>query len=134
MSRSGYSDCSEGLELWRANVERTIKGKRGQAFLRELAQQMDAMPVKRLIAGDLVTPEGECCTIGVVYKARGLSCKSVDIEDPEAVAAPVGISSMLAQEIEYMNDEYGQWYNPETPEERWNRMRTWVENNIRQDG
>lgn len=54
MSRSGYVDDCENLELYRATVERSIKGKRGQAFLRELAAAMDAMPEKVLIAEELV--------------------------------------------------------------------------------
>lgn len=140
MSRSGYSDdCNGGaLNLWRANVDRTLGSKRGQAFLRELAEKMDAMPEKKLIAGDLVTPAGECCTIGVVCKARGVNVEGVDVYDPEAVSSLVGISSMMAQEIEYLNDEVGRYhvdengrYRPEKPEERWQRMREWVRSEIR---
>lgn len=139
MSRSGYSDDCENLNLWRANVDRTISGKRGQTFLRELAQKMDEMPEKRLIAGDLVTPDGEMCTIGVVCKARGIDTNDVDVTDPEQVSALVGISSMLAQEIEYQNDEKGEDYvyenghyrrRIETPEERWVRMRKWVSDHL----
>ena len=38
MSRSGYKECEQGaLNLYRANVDRTIAGKRGQTFLREMA-------------------------------------------------------------------------------------------------
>ena len=38
MSRSGYTDECEYLDLYRGKVERAIKGKRGQKFLQELAQ------------------------------------------------------------------------------------------------
>ena len=63
MSRSGYSDDCSGreLNLWRGAVESAIRGKRGQAFLREMLVALDAMPEKRLIAGELVTPTGEVC-------------------------------------------------------------------------
>lgn len=44
MSRSGYVDDYEYLELYRASVERAIRGKRGQAFLRELAKVLDSVP------------------------------------------------------------------------------------------
>ena len=37
MSRSGYSDDCETMGLWRGAVERAIYGKRGQTFLREMA-------------------------------------------------------------------------------------------------
>jgi hypothetical protein len=33
MSRSGYSEDYEHMELYRANVDRTLAGKKGQAFL-----------------------------------------------------------------------------------------------------
>jgi hypothetical protein len=132
MSRSGYTDdyCSENNYgyLYRSIVNRSVSGKRGQAFLQELAREMDAMPEKKLIAGDLVTPAGEVCAIGVVCKARGLSTKGVDIEDPEAVGKLVGISRSLAAEIEFMNDDdHGYFADRETtPEQRWSRMRAWV--------
>ena len=53
MSRSGYTedgDCDNPIYLlWPSIVERSIKGKRGQAFLKELLADLDAMPDKRLI-------------------------------------------------------------------------------------
>lgn len=58
MSRSGYSDDYDGdnwdLIRWRGAVTSAIRGKRGQAFLREALAALDAMPEKQLIAGDLV--------------------------------------------------------------------------------
>ncbi len=45
MSRSGYDDNydDEALcNLWRGAVERAIKGKRGQAFLREMRALVSA--------------------------------------------------------------------------------------------
>jgi hypothetical protein len=46
MSRSGYSEeCEQGaLNFYRANVDRTIAGKRGQTFLREMAAALAEMP------------------------------------------------------------------------------------------
>lgn len=131
MSRSGYSDDYDWnlLNLYRGSVERAIKGKRGQLFLRELAKAMDAMPEKRLIHSELIDDAGEMCTIGVVCKDRGLSVKGVDIEDPDSVGRLVGIARSMAAEIEHENDECGP--SDETPEQRWIRMRQWVSENIR---
>jgi hypothetical protein len=135
MSRSGYSDCCENLELYRANVDRSIFGKRGQAFLRELADALDAMPDKELIEGDLIDDDGRVCAIGAVCKQRGLDVSGVDIGDPEEVGALVGIATCMAAEIEFENDERLGWccsrQVEETPRERWVRMRLWVEKNLK---
>jgi hypothetical protein len=129
MSRSGYSDDYEHMNIYRATVERSINGKRGQAFLRELASAMDDMPVKRLISNELVTEQGDVCAIGVVCKKRGLDA-NIDVEDRDQVARLVGISPSMAAEIEFENDEGYPAYK-ETPEEKWTRMRKWVDEQIR---
>ena len=129
MSRSGYSEDCEHLELYRQAVERAIKGKRGQAFLCELANELDAMPVKRLIAEHLIDDVGEVCAIGAVCKARAIDLGKVYEGDPQSIADAVGIARALAAEIAWMNDEYN--YDPETPEQRWVRMREWVRRNIK---
>ena len=130
MSRSGYTDDCENLELYRATVERSIKGRRGQAFLRELATAMDAMPDKVLIRNELIDAEGDCCTIGVVCKARELDVSAVDHEDPQAVGDLVGIARSMAAEIEFENDDDWHLAKAETPEQRWIRMRKWVDDHL----
>lgn len=131
MSRSGYSDDCYGLELgrWRAQVASTIRGKKGQAFLRELIAALDALPEKRLIASDL-EHAGNVCAIGSVGLARGIDMSMIDAEDPAQVAAAFGITHQLAAEIEFMNDEafYGR-----DAEERWRFMRNWAVENLRKD-
>ncbi|MGE7207479.1 hypothetical protein ACQKJZ_17600 [Sphingomonas sp. NPDC019816] len=131
MSRAGYTedyDFDQWAHIrWRGAVASSIKGKRGQAFLRELADALDAMPEKRLIAGDLER-EDNVCTIGSLGKVRGVDMAKLDPEDPGPIADAFGIAEPLVREIEYMNDEAG-WYN-ETPEARWKRMRAWVEASI----
>lgn len=129
MSRSGYSEDGEYVNLYRGTVERAIKGKRGQQFLVELAAAMDAMPKKRLITDELIAATGEMCTLGVVCKARGLDVNGVDIDDSERIGALVGVAGSMAAEIEYENDEAG--HHNETPEQRWTRMRKWVQRNIK---
>ncbi len=145
MNRSGYGDdCDDNLALgrWRAQVKSAIRGKRGQAFLRELAAAMDATPEadRHLISGELIDSEGCCCTIGVVCKARGLDVSQVNVYDPEQVGALVGIARQLAAEIEFENDENDWTWDqktgklvPETPRQRWDRMRRWVELHIKNE-
>jgi hypothetical protein len=125
MSRSGYSDDCENLELYRAAVDRAIRGARGQHFLRKLRAALDAMPVKRLITGEIVNTAGEVCALGAVD-----SHATVDPDDRYAVAHHFGIAQSMAAEIAYVNDEYPPFRSTETPEERWTRMRQWVEQQI----
>lgn len=51
------------VELWQANVERALSGKRGRKALAELREAMLALPEKRLIAGAL-------CTVGGVARVK----------------------------------------------------------------
>lgn len=125
MSRSGYEDDidSRDLNIWRGAVNSAIKGKRGQAFLREMLESLDALPNKRLIAGELVV-DGECCAIGAVALNRGVDVSGIDTDDPFYVGKAFGIARALAAEIEYENDEGGAW--EQSPEQRFERMRQWV--------
>lgn len=124
MSRAGYSNDLEQWALirWRGAVVAAFKGKRGQAFLREMLAALDAMPQKRLVASEL-EKDGDVCALGCVGRQRGLVQTEIDPEDYEHVAKAFGIAEAMAREIEYHNDE-GEWN--ETPEQRWTRMRAWV--------
>lgn len=128
MSRSGYSEDCENLGLWRGAVDKAISGRRGQALLREMAGALDAMPVKELIAEDIVRGDGHVCAIGAVAKARGLDVSNLDSEDGEAVGQALGVASALARELAYVNDEEGSY--TETPGARWERVRSWVARHI----
>ncbi|MDR7283530.1 hypothetical protein J2X84_002354 [Pseudomonas corrugata] len=143
MSRSGYSDdCGGwGLICWRGAVRSALKGKRGQAFLLELRDAMDAMPDKRLVT-DTLEADGQFCTLGVIGAKRGLDMESIDSHCRESVSQAFGIAEAMAAEIVFENDEHpghyendsegrGRWV-AESPERRWHRMRTWVESNIKQ--
>lgn len=135
MSRSGYHDDVEQvtLNLYRANVDRAISGKRGQAFLREMAEALDAMPVKELVDNEIVRDEQHVCAIGAVALARKLDVSALDPYDQDNVASKFGIARCLAAEIAYENDECGppRWRAPdESPAARWIRMRDWVAQQI----
>lgn len=140
MSRSGYYDDGENWSLicWRGAVASAIRGKRGQKFLRELLSTLEAMPEKRLLAVTVNKPEG-CCTLGSISSSSGVDTSDLDAqidsgndwEIAEKLASRLDIAPAMAKEIVYMNDE-GSW-NSETPEQRWNRMRQWVAEQIKLD-
>lgn len=124
MSRSGYNEDCENLDLYRGAVDRALAGKRGQAFLRELVASLDALPEKALIAGELIDSSGACCALGSVCKTRSLDANAIPYEEPDRVGKAFGIATSMAAEIAYVNDE---WEPPsETPEARWARMRQWA--------
>jgi hypothetical protein len=133
VSRSGYSDDGDfdarELGRWRGAVASSIRGKRGQAFLRELIEALDALPEKRLIAHDLYDGTN-VCAIGSVGLKRGTDMSVLDPEDSERIAGTFGIADPLVREIEWMNDDV---FWSETPEERWQKMRTWAVNNLKEE-
>lgn len=166
MSRSGYSDDygddygdDDPLALgrYRAQVNSAIRGKRGQALLRELLAALDAMPEKRLVAGEL-EEDGEFCALGVVGQARGLNLAAIDTYDAESLAPQFNIAEQLAREIMWVNDDfvsntkwieveicgpvrpcYPDWGrhtqsisvpNEHAGFERWQQVREWVEKHI----
>jgi hypothetical protein len=78
MTRSCYSedfgdDYPGQMELYRANVRRSIRSAKGQARLRELRDALDAMPEKRL-AADVFLDPANACALGVWARAhRGMN-------------------------------------------------------------
>lgn len=130
MSRSGYveDDGSDQWQqiMWRGTVASSIRGKRGQAFLREMADALDAMPEKRLITGEL-RHNGEVCAIGCVGAKRGVELEKLDPDDYATIAGTFGIAAALVREIEYVNDGW----DPLSPEARWQFVRRWVAEQIK---
>lgn len=139
MSRSGYSDdCDEDypVALYRQAVRRATTGYRGQHILRKLRDALDAMPTKRLIAGHIKDEAGEVCALGALDPAAPKYDEDDldDFDHPRKLAEHFGIAQALASEIVYMNDEYAAWrLQDETPEQRWIRMRAWVDAQITPD-
>lgn len=161
MSRSGYTDEEDfpgQLAMWRGRVASAIRGKRGQALLRDLLVALDAMPEKRLIATELQA-DGEFCALGVLGAQRGIDLAKLDPEDPHQVAEAFGIAACMAQEIVYENDEVvidhmyvdhevcgpliedrWPWHrrivscvadDPNAAEKRWQHMRAWVAKHLK---
>lgn len=128
MSRSGYSDECENVGLWQGAVQSAIRGSRGQALLHEMADALDAMPVKELISGDIVRDNEHVCAFGAVALARQMNLSSLE-SDGDSMGETFGVARALACEIAYQNDECGP--PKETPGERWKRMRAWVVASLR---
>lgn len=110
MSRSGYSedygdDDPLALGRYRAQVASATRGKRGQALLRELLAALDAMPDKRLAAGDLEA-DGQYCALGLVGQARGMDLAAIDTYDFESLGLTFNIAEQLAREIMWVNDDH----------------------------
>lgn len=132
MSRADYSDDCSGWDLirWRGAVTSAIRGERGQKLLHELAEALDAMPVKRLIAHEFKNLDGEFCALGALGAKRGMDLTKLDPECPDGVAKQFGIANALAREIMFTNDEVG--WGETTPERRWTAVRKWVGEQIKQ--
>jgi hypothetical protein len=137
VSRHGYSEDSDDTWAsirWSGAVKSAIRGKRGQALLRDLLAALDAMPEKALIAEELVTPSGEVCALGCLARARGMDVSGVAPDDPENVAKLFGVSEALVQEIAFHNDDYNSWWGAraQDPAARWRRVRAWVASQLRE--
>lgn len=139
MSRSGYIDDDYGdgffqreRALYRGRVASTIRGKKGQAFLKALVEALDAMPEKRLIVDELQNKKGEVCAIGALGLAKNVRMDDLDAGDADEVAKRFDISSVLAREVVYLNDECYLDRGKETPEDRWKRMRDWAKSHIKE--
>ena len=123
MSRSEYTEDGENWEMikWRGQVASAIRGKRGQALLRELLEALDAMAEKRLIAGALIDRCGGVCALGALGRKRGVELEKLDPWDYDTLAGVFGVAHQLVREIEFTNDDAGR-----SPEDRWKAMRYWV--------
>lgn len=135
MSRSGYSDDGDSeipIQLYRQAVRRATRGYHGQHLLKRLRDALDAMPVKRLIAGNIRDESGQVCVLGALDSnaPKYNEDEYDDYEHPRKLAEHFKIAPALASEIVYMNDEAYSWRGDETPEARWTRMRAWVEKQI----
>ena len=146
MSRSGYTDDFDDpwqLICWRGAVASAIRGKRGQALLKELEAALLALPEKKLIVEEFANAEaGAVCALGAVAlkrrldKGMSLSVALKDVEEKypegaeaEAAAAEMNVAGALVKEITFINDD--EFCNERTPEERYMRVLGWVRKNIK---
>ena len=131
MSRSGYNDGIDPMTLgrWRGAVSSAMRGKRGQEFLCEALEALDAMPDKRLIDNNLVADDlGPVCLLGAVARHRKIDVSDLHPDNFRTVAPRFGLAEAMIREIVDVNDS-GTYY-VETPEQRWIRMRDWIASEI----
>ena len=87
------------------------------------------MPIKELITGDLENEEGVCALGCLAQRKQIKDIEDIDPTDHNYLAGLFDIATCLVQEIEFENDEGV--YSSETPEQRWIRMRKWVDRNLK---
>lgn len=137
-------DFPNQAALWRANVERAIKGKRGQAFLKELEEALLALPEKKLIEGR-VCEMGKVCAMGALALKRRMSTgekiedalrwlgdeapmESYAYETAAFMEKHFKVLQCLSFEVAYTNDERRQ--KDPTEEARYEKVLAWVRENI----
>lgn len=146
MSRTSYSDDEYfpgQFALWRANVNRSLAGARGQAALRDLEAALLALPEKRLIADD-VAKGGEVCAVGALVAHRKVSLgqaredvlkelggepRDEEWEDgdeegeTEAIGVEAGIPRLVAWRLVELNDMD---LECASPEQRYEKVLAWT--------
>lgn len=138
-------------EFWWANVQRALKGRKGQKALRELRDAMLALPEPKLISGRLATEDGHMCAVGVLAVHRRVSKGERreevmrelaqlitvdedgydydgdgDLKTAES-GVKVGLTFALAWQLGSVNDSY---VRDETDEQRYERVMRWIDEQL----
>jgi hypothetical protein len=123
---------------WRGQVESALRGKDGQAFLKELVRALDALPEKKLISDSLQEQDGAVCALGAVARARGIDMSQWTVgpdDDPDdfddqayELSGVFNIAHQMLSEIMWENDES---CAHKTDEQRWAWMRAWADSRIK---
>lgn len=158
MTRISYSEeepWQGAFELFRANTDRQLAGRKGQATLRELEGALLALPEKRLIGGAIACGN-EVCAVGALLVQRRVDkgesrdealaryqpAEPEDVdewgdydtydgyEDPtETIAAAEGVPKLVAWRLAELNDMLLQDCKPE---ERYERVLDWVRSHLKE--
>jgi hypothetical protein len=136
MTRLHYYDddsdpSQEGLAA--GALRSAIRGERGQRFIRDLVQALDALPLPDLAAGALEDEETGCpCAFGAVRRFRGADAVPLWFhpmeEDvtPDNLAKPFNVSKTLAWAVVQVNEDGMIGNDEETRRLRWKRVRDWA--------
>lgn len=112
---SRFHDCEwdgEGAppEFWWQAVKNALRGRKGQAVLRELREALLALPEKRLIEG-FVACDGEVCAIGALAAHRltkgPITLKGSFFEDAK-VESLEDLQAQFVLDDDILTTEFGQ--------------------------
>lgn len=134
----------EDFEPWMAGqqagaLRAAVRGRRGQAFLRELIDALDALPSQELAAGALEDPEtGCCCAFGAVARARAWGQEEIgfdpmdgDIWRPECrLAEAFDVAETLAWQVIAENEALDSSNDRTWRRRRWRHVRNWAASEI----
>lgn len=138
MSRLDYGDGDSYWEPWmdgqQAGALRSAtRGKRGQRFLRDLIEALDALPVPELAVGALEDEEtGCCCAFGAVRRHRGAENVPLGFDPtredmpPDSLAQPFDVSQTLAWAVVQANEESSTSNTPDARRRRFKEVRRWA--------
>ena len=122
--------------LWEANCRRSIRGRRGQAELKQLEAALRALPQQRLTKDTLVEGD-DVCAIGAYARYKGFTLADYDPEDEtDQVGVAAGMPRLVAWSVVAQNDLHCNtfWGIPlvrdMTPEERYVKVLAWVRGHI----
>ena len=133
MSRTWEGESDNPLDWGRYEAAKrsTLRGKRGQVFLRELVAALDALPQPELSEGALGDRRTGCvCALGAVALAQGESFADLAQDDgnwsPDEAAEWYSISPTLANEIISANDGWRDGNTVDVRRSRWRHVRAWA--------
>jgi hypothetical protein len=126
MTRSGYTDdfgddYPGQMELYRANVRRSILSAKGQARLKELRDALEAMPEKRLVANVFLEPDN-ACALGIWARAhRGANAVldaavdgfNGDDHETADLLRQFGWPKLVVLDLIYQNDRHETAWEPD---------------------
>jgi hypothetical protein len=135
MGRHGMWGASDIEDQWayicfRGAVASSLRGKRGQKFLKELITALESLPEKKLIGGELEL-NGQYCALGCVGASRGLDMSTIDTWDYDKLSEIFNISPTMIREIEWINDEtvYAR-LGEDKDEKRWKVVYDWAKSQV----
>lgn len=132
-------DFPNQAQLWRANTDRALAGKKGQAFLKEMEGALLSLPRPRLIEG-YICKGGDVCAMGALALKRQrkagdsisaalywLEKDAPGEDDVDATASYMsrnyGVLRRLSFELAWVNDE---GRDCATPEQRYAAVLKWI--------
>jgi len=114
-------------------VQNAIRGGRGQRFLRDLVDALDALPTPELSSGALEDPAtGCCCAFGAVRRLRGPEevrlwfDPAEEDRPPDDLAVPFDVSWALAWRVVQVNEERSCSNSEPDRRRRWADVRDWA--------